>query len=241
MAGHSHAHNIMFKKGANDAKKAKIFTKIARDIQVAARSGSTDPDLNSKLKILISKARSLNMPNEKIASAIEKGNKDTTNYENVRYNVFFNHGISLIIECLTDNKNRSASDIRSVLNKFGAQLTQTGSVEFMYSHIGRIIYSKDVCTEDEFLEIAIEAKADNFCVDEDLFIVETKIENMLSVAKEITEKLGQEPKSAEWFWKANEYITIADNNLIEELKMLLDELEDIDDVKEVYTNADVDF
>ena len=94
MAGHSHAHNVMFKKGANDAKKAKIFTKVARDIQVAVKSGSTDPDLNSKLKVLIAKARALNMPNEKIASAIEKGNKDTTNYENVRYNVF------LIVEFL---------------------------------------------------------------------------------------------------------------------------------------------
>ena len=241
MAGHSHAHNIMFKKGVNDAQKAKIFTKIARDIQVAAKSGSTDPELNSKLKILISKARSLNMPNDKIASAIEKGNKDTTNYENVRYNVFFDHGISLIIECLTDNKNRSASDIRSVLNKFGVQLASTGSIEFMYSHIGRIIYSSDVCPEYEMFEIAVEAGADNFYTDEDIFIIETKIENMLLVAKEIAKKLGQEPKSAEWFWKANEYITITDNDLFEKLKKLLNELDDLDDVKEIYTNADIDF
>ena len=142
MAGHSHAHNIMFKKGANDAKKAKIFTKIAKDIQVAVQNGITNPDLNPKLKMLVAKARALNMPKDRIESAIAKANKNTTNYESVRYNAFFDRGISLIIEGLTDNKNRTASDVRGVLNKFNAQLVSTGSVEFAYTHIGRIIYGK---------------------------------------------------------------------------------------------------
>ena len=138
MAGHSHAHNIMFKKGANDAKKAKIFTKLARDISIVAKNG-TNPDLNPKLKILVAKARTLNMPKDQIAGAIEKANKDTANYENVRYNAVFDKGVSFIIEGLTDNKNRTSSDIRGILNKFEEQLVSTGSVEFAYTHIGRNI------------------------------------------------------------------------------------------------------
>ncbi len=238
MAGHSHAHNIMFKKGANDAKKAKIFTKIARDIQVATKNGLTDPDLNPKLKILISKARALNMPNDKITSAIEKGNKDTTSYEDVRYNAFFDRGISLIIEGLTDNKNRTASSIRGVLNKFNAQLASTGSVEFMYTHIGRIIYLSDVCDEGKMFEISVNAGADEIYKDNDMFIIETKIENMLSIADEMAKELKQEPKTAEWFWKANEYITIDDKDFLEKYQKLIDALEDLDDIKDIYSNLD---
>ena len=240
MAGHSHAHNIMFKKGANDAKKAKIFTKIARDIQVAAKNGIPDPELNPKLKLLVAKARTMNMPKDKIASAIEKANKDTTNYENVRYNAFFDRGISVIIEGLTDNKNRTASDVRGVLNKFDAQMASTGSVEFMYSHIGRIVYPANVCEEERMFEIAVNAGANDVYKDEDVFIIETNIENMIAVVTKLTEELKQEPQSAEWFWKANEYINdIDDKEFLSKYQKLLDALDDLDDVTEVYTNADL--
>ena len=239
MAGHSHAHNIMFKKGANDAKKAKIFTKIAKDIQVAVQNGITNPDLNPKLKMLVAKARTLNMPKDRIESAIAKANKDTTNYESVRYNAFFDRGISLIIEGLTDNKNRTASDVRGVLNKFNAQLVSTGSVEFAYTHIGRIIYSTEICNEDKMFELAVNAGANDVYKDEDVYVIETDIENMLSVATELSKELKQEPQSAEWFWKANEYITdITDKEFIEKYNKLIDALDDLDDIDEIYSNCD---
>ena len=241
MAGHSHAHNIMFKKGANDAKKAKIFTKLARDIQVAVKNGLPDPELNPKLKILVAKARILNMPKDKISAAIDKANKDTTNYENVRYNAFFDRGISLIIEGLTDNKNRTASDVRGVLNKFDAQMAPSGSVEFMYSHIGRIIYSSEVCSEDKMFELAVNAGANDVYKEDDIFVIETGIENMLNVVAELTKELKQEPQSAEWFWKANDYIdNITDKDFLQKYQKLLDALDDLDDITEVYTNADLE-
>ena len=239
MAGHSHAHNIMFKKGANDAKKAKIFTKIAKDIQVSVQNGITNPDLNPKLKMLVAKARALNVPKDRIESAIAKANKDTTNYESVRYNAFFDRGISLIIEGLTDNKNRTASDVRGVLNKFNAQLVATGSVEFAYTHIGRIIYSADICDEDKMFELAVNAGANDVYKDEDVYVIETDIENMLSVATELSKELKQEPQSAEWFWKANEYIAdITDKEFIEKYNKLIDALDDLDDINEIYSNFD---
>jgi len=246
MAGHSHAHNIMFKKGANDAKKAKIFTKLARDISIAAKSG-TNPDLNPKLKILVAKARTLNMPKDKIATAIEKANKDTTNYENVRYNAVFDRGISFIIEGLTDNKNRTSSDIRGILNKFNAQLVSTGSVEFAYSHIGRIIYSEDVCDENKMFEVALNAGANDVYKEEGeneddkgVYIIETDIENMLNVVADITKELNKEPQTAEWFWKANDYISnIEDKDFIDKYQRLFDALDDLDDITDVYTNADL--
>ena len=249
MAGHSHAHNIMFKKGANDAKKAKMFTKIARDIAIAVKEGLPNPDLNPKLKILVAKARTLNMPKDKISAAIAKADKDTTNYESVRYNAFFDRGISLIIEGLTDNKNRTASDIRGILNKFNAQLVETGSVEFMYSHIGRIIYSDDVCDEEKMFEIAVNAGADNVekeegdqSSDEDkgIYIIETGLENMLEVVGVISKELGKDPQTASWVWKPNDYISgIDDKEFIEKYNNLIDALEDLDDVNEIYTNADL--
>jgi YebC/PmpR family DNA-binding regulatory protein len=243
MAGHSHAANIQYKKGANDAKKAKIFTKIARDIAVAAKNGLPNPDLNPKLKIAVSKARLYNMPKDKIELAIAKANKDTTNYENVRYNAFFERGISLIIEGLTDNKNRTASDIRGTLAKFGAQLASTGGVEFMYEHIGRIIYQNDVCDEDKMFEISLNAGANDVINEDGCYIIETTIEDMLSVAEKITKDLGgKEPQTASWFWKANEYVggDITDKDFISKYQKLIDALEDIDDVSEVFTNADIE-
>lgn len=242
MAGHSHAHNIMFKKGANDAKKAKLFTKIARDISIAVKNGLPDPDLNPKLKILVAKARTLNMPKDKIETAIAKANKDTTNYENVRYNAFFDRGISLIIEGLTDNKNRTASDVRSTLSKFGAEMSPSGSVEYMYTHIGRIIYSTDVCDEEKMFEMALEAGANDVYIEDDIYVIETTIEDMLDVVASLSKILGKEPQSAGWFWKANDYVgdDIKDKEFIEKYQKLLDALDDIDDVSEVYTNADIE-
>lgn len=239
MAGHSHAANIQYKKGANDAKKAKIFTKIAKDISVAAKSGLTNPELNQKLKLAIIKAKLYNMPKDKIDAAIEKANKDTTNYENVRYNAFFERGISLIIEGLTDNKNRTASDIRGTLAKFDAQLASTGSVEYMYTRIGRIIYNKDICNEDQMFEIALNAGANNIQDDEDCYIIETSLENMIEVNKKITKAFKKDPQSASWFWKANDYIDISNNGneFLDKFQKLLNALDDIDDVTEVYTNA----
>lgn len=239
MAGHSHAANIQFKKGANDAKKAKIFTKIARDIAVAAKNGLADPELNPKLKIAVMKARIYNMPKDRIEQAIAKANKDTTNYENVRYNAFFEQGISLIIEGLTDNKNRTASDIRGTLAKFDGSLTTTGGVEFAYTHIGRIIYPSDVCVEDKMFENALNAGADDVYKDGDCYVVETTLENMLAVSKELANVLGKEPQEVGWFWKANDYIEIKDKVFAEKFENLVDALDDLDDVTEIYTNAEV--
>ena len=243
MAGHSHAHNIMFKKGANDAKKAKLFTKIARDISVAVKNGIKNPDLNPKLKILIAKARSLNMPKDKIELAINKADKDTNNYENVRYNAFFEKGISLIIEGLTDNKNRTASDIRGILNKFNAQLTTTGGVEYAYNHIGRIIYNSNVCEEEKMFDIALNCGAnDIYKVEDDdtgIYIIETEINNMVEIVNSLSKELKEEPQSAEWFWKANDYITIEDKEFLDKYQKLVDTLEDLEDITNVYSNLDI--
>ena len=239
MAGHSHAHNVMFKKGANDAKKAKIFTKIAREIAMAVKNGIKDPELNPKLKMMIVKARSCNMPKDKIEQAIAKANKDTEDYEDVRYNVMFENGISLIIEGATDNKNRTASDIRGTISKFGAQLVSTGSVEYMYSHIGRIIYQKDICDEEKIFEVAVNAGADDVIIDEECYIIETKIENMIDIAKNLTDEFKKDPQEVGFIWKANDYIDISKNNeLKEKYNKLIDAIEDIDDVNDVYSNAD---
>ena len=246
MAGHSHAHNIMFKKGANDAKKAKLFTKIARDISVAVQNGITNPEFNPKLKILIAKARTLNMPKDKIEGAISKANKDTANYEEVRYNAFFDKGISLIIEGLTDNKNRTASDVRGILNKFDAQLAPSGGVEFMYSHIGRIVYDAKICEESKIFDIAVNAGANDVYTDtidendneNSIYVVETETNTMLDVVKQLTAELKQEPQTAEWFWKANEYIVVEDKEFLEKYQKLVDALEDLDDITNVYTNLE---
>ncbi len=238
MAGHSHAANIQYKKGANDAKKAKIFTKIAKDISIAAKSGLLDPELNQKLKLAIIKAKFYNMPKDKIEMAIEKANKDTTNYENIRYNAFFEKGISLIIEGLTDNKNRTASDIRGTLAKFDAQLASTGSVEYMYTHIGRILYEKNICNEERMFEVALDAGASDIQNDDEYYVIETSLENMIDVSKELVKTFGRDPRSAGWFWKANDYIDISnDAEFLDKFQKLFNAIDDIDDVTEVYTNA----
>ena len=239
MAGHSHASNVMHKKNAQDKKKAKIFTKAIRDINTALRHNhNNDPELNSKLKIAIIKAKSVNVPKDKIENALNKYDEKADNLEEIRYNATFKDGIVMIIELLTDNKNRTASDIRSLINKHNGELVSTGSVEFMFDKIGRIILQNNIAEANKMFELCIENGADSIENINDQYIIETKPEKLNKVFLELNKNiiLDKYLISMELFWKAKHYITLSDKNKIEKINEIIDLLKDYDDVEEVYRN-----
>ena len=167
MAGHSQFKNIMYRKGAQDAKRSKLFSKLAREVQVSARMGTPDPEMNARLRAAIAAARAANMPKDNIERAIKRGTtgEDGANYEEVRYEGYGPAGVAVIVEALTDNRNRTAADVRSAFTKFGGGLGETGSVSFMFDRVGSINYLPDVANEDEMLEAAVEAGAGEVRVD----------------------------------------------------------------------------
>ena len=236
MAGHSHFKNIMHKKGAQDAKKAKNFTKAVRDITIAAKEGLPDPELNQKLKIAIIKAKSYNLPRDKIEQAINKANDKSvnSNYEDVRYNAFFDEGVAMIIEGSTDNKNRTFGDIRAAFSKNGGNIVETGSVEFMFKKIGKIVYPLSIGKESEVFEFILNMEVEDIIMEEDCYIIETKVENLYSVSSQLIKKFG-DPDECCLYWKANEYISISDENNIK-LQKLINAIEESDDIDEVYLN-----
>ncbi len=163
MAGHSQFKNIMYRKGAQDAKRAREFAKLAREIQVAAKLGAAEPDQNPRLRAAIAAARSANMPKDNIERAIKKatGDGDDTNYEDVRYEGYGPGGVAILVEALTDNRNRTAAEVRAAFSKFGGSLGETGSVGFMFDRIGQILYAADAASSDAMFEAALEAGADD--------------------------------------------------------------------------------
>ncbi|MEM1138734.1 MAG: YebC/PmpR family DNA-binding transcriptional regulator, partial [Pseudomonadota bacterium] len=167
MAGHSQFKNIMYRKGAQDAKRAKVFSKLSREITVAAKLGTPEPDKNPRLRLAIQAARKENMPKDNIERAIKKAaGGDGENYEEVRYEGFGPSGIGIIVEALTDNRNRTAGDVRAAFTKNGGNLGETGSVSFMFDRVGSVLYKADTATGDEMLEAAVEAGADDCLSDE---------------------------------------------------------------------------
>ncbi len=238
MAGHSKFKNIQFRKGAQDKKRAKIFAKLAKEITVAAKLGMPDPDANPRLRSAIQAARGLNMPKDNIERAIKKSqDAGGENYEEVRYEGFGVSGIGVIVETLTDNRNRTASDVRSTFSKHGGNLGETGSVSFMFDRVGAVEYPSDAATADDMFEAALEAGADDCESGEDGHELICEAESLHDVARALEAKFG-EPRSAQLIWKAQNNIELEDE-AGEKLLRMLDALEDNDDVQNVYANFEV--
>lgn len=240
MSGHSKFHNIKKTKDKADAARAKIFTKIGREIAVAVKMGGADPSTNSKLADIISKAKSNNMPNDNIQRSIKKasGEIDTVNYTDMVYEGYGPSGVAFIVECLTDNKNRTAGDVRHLFDKSGGSLGTTGSVSFMFERKGVLIIEKTGdLTEDKIFEIAIEGGADDVQTEEDSFVVYTNPSSLKDV-EEAFKNAGIELLSAESEMVPNNYI-VPEEKQIEKIENLIDALEELDDVQNVYHNADI--
>lgn len=236
MAGHSQFKNIMHRKGAQDKKRAKIFTKIAREITVAAKI-SDDIDSNPRLRAAISAGRAQNMPKDNIERAIKKatGAGEGDNYEEVRYEGYGTAGVAVIVEALTDNRNRTASEVRAAFTKSGGNLGETGSVGFMFNRLGEIVYPASAADADEIFEAALEAGAANVESDENSHVVDTELEDLNAVREALTEKFG-DPESAKMVFRA---VTEADITVdqAQSIMKLVDVLEDNDDVQNVWTNV----
>jgi YebC/PmpR family DNA-binding regulatory protein len=239
MAGHSQFKNIMVRKGKQDAKRGKVFTKIIREIISAAKSGMPDPASNPRLRAAVAWAREENMPNDKIPAAIKRGagNSEADNFETIRYEGYGAGGVAVIVQALTDNRNRTAPDIRSYFTKCGGNLGDPGSVNFMFDHAGVIIYPSSAASEDEMLEAAIESGADNCESDSESHIVTTGIENFLAV-REALEKKFKSALSAKISWVPKVTAAVNEEQAKQVLK-LVDMLEDNDDVQDVFTNMDI--
>ena len=238
MAGHSQFKNIMHRKGKQDAMRSKMFGKLAREITVAAKLGTPDPAMNPRLRLAITAARAENMPKDNIERAIKKAiGSDGENYDEMRYEGYGPGGVAVIVEALTDNRNRAASDIRSYFTKSGGNLGETGSVSFMFDRVGVIEYDAKVASDDAMLEAALDAGADDVASSEDSHEVFASPETFRDVAKGLEAKFGESRKAA-LIWKPQNTITV-DDETGEKLFKLLDLLNEHDDVQNVYANFEV--
>jgi len=238
MAGHSQFKNIMHKKGKQDAIRSKLFSKFAREITVAAKMGMPDPAMNPRLRLAVLAARQENMPKDNIERAIKKAvGGDSENYDEVRYEGYAPGGVAVIIEALTDNRNRTAGEVRSYFTKAGGALAETGAVSFMFDHVGSIEYPGSVGSEDAVMEAAIEAGADDVISGDEGHEVITTIENFTEAAKALEAKFG-EPRKSKLVWKPQNTITV-DDEAGEKILKLISNLEDNDDVQNVYANFEI--
>jgi YebC/PmpR family DNA-binding regulatory protein len=240
MAGHSQFKNIMHRKGAQDAKRAKVFTKIIRELTVAARSGLPDPASNPRLRAAIISARAGNMSKDTIDRAIKRGagGEDGTNYEEVRYEGYGPGGVALIVEALTDNRNRTAGDVRTAFNKAGGALGETNSVSFMFQRLGEVTYPAKVASADAMLEGAIEAGADDVESGEEDHVVLCAPDD-LSAVREALEATFGPSSSAKLVWRPATTAPVTDEDVAQSLFKFIDVLEDNDDVQTVYANFDI--
>jgi len=236
MAGHSKFKNIMHRKGAQDAKRAKVFTKLIREIITATRSGQADPNFNPRLRVAISAARSMNMPKDKIEGAIKRGSSaaEGDNYEEMRYEGYGPGGVAIIVEALTDNRNRTAAEVRSAFTKSGGTLGETNSVSFMFERIGLVEYQAITASNDAMLEAAIEAGADDVESDEEMHNIICQPDLLGEVRDFLIEKFG-DCTSAKLTWRPPN-TTVVDDEAAEKLVKLIDNLEDNDDVQYVVGN-----
>lgn len=238
MAGHSHAKNIMHRKGKSDAVRSKIFSKLAREITVAAKLGMPDPAFNSRLRLAVTNARALSMPRDNIERAIKKAiGNDGENYDEIRYEGYGPGGVAIIVETLTDNRNRTASNVRSYFSKSGGAMGETNSVGFMFDKVGEITYPLKAGSEDKVMEAAIEAGADDVESDEEGHYITTSFEAMVEVAAALEKVLG-EAESVKAVWKPQTNTPI-DADKGASLMKLIATLEEDDDVQNVYTNFEM--
>lgn len=237
MSGHSKWKNIMHKKEKTDAQRAKVFTKIGKEMAVAIREGGADPVSNSKLRDLIQKAKANNVPNDNIDRIIKKFSGDNTvNYEEMVYEGYGPCGVAVIVEAMTDNRNRTASEVRHAFDKFGGNLGQSGCVSYLFEDKGVIVIEKDdKIDEDKLMECALEAGAEDFTAEEDCFEIYTEPSDVYAI-KDALEAAGYAVLSAEEDKVPSNYITLEGEDDIKHMQLLLDALEDNDDVSEVYHN-----
>ena len=238
MAGHSKFKNIMHRKGRADAVRSKLFSKLSREITVAAKSGMPDPAMNARLRLAVANAKAESMPKDNIDRAIKKAaGGDGESYDEIRYEGFGPGGVGVIVEVLTDNRNRAASNVRSIFAKNGGNLGETGAVSFMFDRVGQITYPASVGSEDAVMEAAIEAGAEDVESDEDAHTIYTAFEALSEVAQALETALG-EAKSATIAWRPKT-LTPVDSDHVPTLMKLIDALEDDDDVQNVYGNYDI--
>jgi YebC/PmpR family DNA-binding regulatory protein len=238
MAGHSQFKNIMHKKGKQDAIRSKLFSKLAREITVAAKMGLPDPAMNARLRAAVIDARAENMPKDNIERAIKKASgADSENYEEVRYEGYAPGGVAVIVEALTDNRNRTAGDVRSYFTKSGGALAETGAVSFMFDRVGLIVFDKSVASDDAMLEAAIEAGADDVVSGAESHEVITALEALRDAQKALEAKFG-EPRKASLVWRPQNSIAV-DDEAGEKILRLVGTLEENDDVQNVYANFEI--
>jgi YebC/PmpR family DNA-binding regulatory protein len=239
MSGHSKWHSIKHKKGALDAKRGKLFTKFIKEITVAARSGGGDPNGNARLRKAISDAKAGNMPNDTIDRAIRRGTgeEEGVNYEEITYEGYGPGGVALLIESVTDNRNRTVAEIRHIFSKNGGNLAAAGSVNWMFDKKGYIVVDKATKAEDELFDVAIEAGADDLRDDEDNFEIITSPENFEKVVSAV-KAAGVEPQVAEVSMVPQNYVKLEGQDARQMLK-LMEALEDHDDVQKVSANFDI--
>lgn len=239
MAGHSQFKNIMHRKGAQDARRAKIFTKIGREIVVAAKTGGGDPSANPRLRAAIVAAREVNMPGDRIKRAIDSalGGADASTYESIRYEGYGPGGVAIIVEALTDNRTRTVADVRVVFTKYGGNLGETNSVSFMFNRCGEIVYPAAKMAAEAMFEAAVEAGAEDVASDADGHVITCAPDDFAAVREALEKKCGAPERSA-LVWQP---VTTApaDEDTARTILKMVDLLEDNDDVQSVTTNMEV--
>ena len=239
MAGHSQFKNIMYRKGAQDARRAREFTKLAREITVSAKLGQPDPAMNPRLRAAIAAARKASMPKDNIDRAIKKatGGDGADDYAEMRYEGYATGGVAVIVEALTDNRNRTASEVRSLFNKHGGSLGETNSVSFMFDRVGEIVYPAAAASADAMFEAALEAGAENVESDGEAHTITTSVDDF-AAARDALETLFDSPDRSGLVWRPTT-LSPLDADKAESVLKLIDALEDNDDVQKVFANFDL--
>jgi YebC/PmpR family DNA-binding regulatory protein len=239
MAGHSQFKNIMYRKGAQDKKRAKLFSRLSREVTVAARAGLPDPDMNPRLRTAVAAARAANMPKDNIERAIKKaaGGEDEANFEEIRYEGYGPGGAAIIVETLTDNRNRTASDVRTAFGKHGGTLGESNSVSFLFDRVGQIVYDREVGSADEVFEAAVEAGADNVDSSDETHEITCAPDDLAAVREALEARLGA-PREAQLAWKPLSTVQIEEVDADTLLK-LLGALDESDDVQQVSANFEI--
>ena len=239
MAGHSKFKNIMHRKGAQDKKRAKTFSRLGKEIAVAVKTGGADPESNIRLRSAINTAKTLNMPKDNIERAIKKGegNDADSNYEEVRYEGYGPEGTAIIVEAMTNNKNRTAAEIRSIFSKSGGNLGESGSVSFGFKRLGAITIEKNLATEEEIFDFSVENGSEDLEVNEEDYVIYCEQSVLHILNNKIVSKFGS-TKSADLMWKSDTSVEV-EKDSAEKLFKLLNALEDNDDVQGVSSNFEV--
>jgi len=240
MSGHNKWSTTKHKKGKEDARRGKIFTKLARYIIVAVKEGGADPEYNPALKTAIEKAKAENMPNDNIERALKKGagDGDSSNYETIIYEGYGPEGIAVVVECLTDNRNRTAADVRHAFDKHGGNLGQNGSVLFMFEKKGVIVISRDQAEEDDLMDFALENGASDFESDEEVYTIYSEVSDFITLRDALQEK-GYTFSACDLEYVPSNNSQISNPENIKKMVKMIDQLEDNDDVQNVYHNWDI--